>query len=179
MSISEKELVHALLKYISSLKMKYPFICRWTSRLFPCPGYYKQCCDEHWGTCVSFNSGFSQIYTQEWNCQDMQQLYFQLLEKLPYCFPYWLHQSTFPQCRRVPFTSHPHQHLSLVFSLIIASLAGVMWYLTVVLIKKSAILSFCHLCNMDGLESLNVKVREKQIMCDATYIWNVKNMPNQ
>ena len=46
MSISEKELVHALLKYISSLKMKYPFICRWTSRLFPCPGYYKQCCDK-------------------------------------------------------------------------------------------------------------------------------------
>ena len=28
----------------------YPFICWWTSRLLPCPGYYKQCCDEHWGT---------------------------------------------------------------------------------------------------------------------------------
>ena len=24
--------------------------------LLPCPGYYKQCCDEHWGTRVSFNS---------------------------------------------------------------------------------------------------------------------------
>ena len=23
--------------------------------MVPCPGYYKQCCDEHWGTCVSFN----------------------------------------------------------------------------------------------------------------------------
>ena len=23
--------------------------------IFPCPGYYKQCCDEHWGTCVSFS----------------------------------------------------------------------------------------------------------------------------
>ena len=32
----------------------YSFICWWTSRLLPCPGYYKQCCDEHWGTCVSF-----------------------------------------------------------------------------------------------------------------------------
>ena len=21
-----------------------------STRLFPCPGYYKQCCDEHWGT---------------------------------------------------------------------------------------------------------------------------------
>ena len=33
----------------------YPFVCWWTSRLFPCPGYYKQCCNEHWGTRVSFN----------------------------------------------------------------------------------------------------------------------------
>ena len=31
---------------------------QWTSRLLPCPGYYKQCCNEYWGTCVSFNSGF-------------------------------------------------------------------------------------------------------------------------
>ena len=32
--------------------------CWWTSRLLPCPGYYKQCCNEHWGTRVSFPSGF-------------------------------------------------------------------------------------------------------------------------
>ena len=25
---------------------------------FPCPNYCKQCCDEHWGTRVSLNSGF-------------------------------------------------------------------------------------------------------------------------
>ena len=36
--------------------------------LFPCPGYYKQCCDEHWGTCVSFNSGFLGVYAQKWDC---------------------------------------------------------------------------------------------------------------
>ena len=29
---------------------------------FHCPGYYKQCCDEHWGTRVSFNSGFLGVY---------------------------------------------------------------------------------------------------------------------
>ena len=28
-------------------QLSYPFICWWTSRLLPCPGYYKQCCDEH------------------------------------------------------------------------------------------------------------------------------------
>ena len=38
--------------YVSQLS--YPFSCWWTSRLLPCSGYYKQCCDEHWGTCVSF-----------------------------------------------------------------------------------------------------------------------------
>ena len=34
--------------YVSQLS--YPFICRWTSRLLPCPCYCKQCCNEHWGT---------------------------------------------------------------------------------------------------------------------------------
>ena len=31
-------------------QLSYPFICWWTSRLLPCPGYHKHCCDEHWGT---------------------------------------------------------------------------------------------------------------------------------
>ena len=33
-------------------QLSYPFICWWTSRLLPYPGCYKECCDEHWGTCV-------------------------------------------------------------------------------------------------------------------------------
>ena len=36
--------------------------------MLPCPGYYKQCCDEHWGTHVSFNSGFLGVYAQQWDC---------------------------------------------------------------------------------------------------------------
>ena len=28
----------------------------------------KQCCDEHWGTCVSFNSGFLGVYAHQWDC---------------------------------------------------------------------------------------------------------------
>ena len=39
-------------------QLPYPFICRWTSRLLPCPSYCKWCWNEHWGICVSFNSGF-------------------------------------------------------------------------------------------------------------------------
>ena len=30
----------------------YPFLCQWTFRLLPCLGYCKQCCSEHWGTCI-------------------------------------------------------------------------------------------------------------------------------
>ena len=28
----------------------------------------KLCCDEHWGTRVSFNSGFLGVYAQQWDC---------------------------------------------------------------------------------------------------------------
>ena len=35
-------------------QLSYLFICRWTSRLLPCPSYCKQCCDEHWGTMKTF-----------------------------------------------------------------------------------------------------------------------------
>ena len=31
-------------------QLLYPLICRWTSNLFSCPGYCKECCNEHWGT---------------------------------------------------------------------------------------------------------------------------------
>ena len=30
--------------------------------MLPCPGYYKQCCNEHWGTHVSFSSGFLGVH---------------------------------------------------------------------------------------------------------------------
>ena len=45
--------------------------------LLPCPGYYKQCCDEHWGAHVSFRSGFLSVYAQKWDCWVIWQFYFQ------------------------------------------------------------------------------------------------------
>ena len=67
--------------------LSYPFICWWTSRLLPCPGYYKQCCDEYWGTCASFNSGFLSVYAQQWDCWIIRQFYFQFFKESPHCSP--------------------------------------------------------------------------------------------
>ena len=68
-------------------QLSYPFVCWWASRLLPCPGYYKQCCDEHWGTCVSFNSGFLGVYAQQWDCWVIWKFYFQFFKESPHCSP--------------------------------------------------------------------------------------------
>ena len=50
-------------------------------------GYYKQCCDEHWGTRVSFNSGFLSVFAQQWDWWVIWQLYFHFLKGSPQCSP--------------------------------------------------------------------------------------------
>ena len=50
-------------------------------------GYYKQCCDEHWGTRVSFPSGFLSVYAQQWDCWIIMQFYFQFFKESPHCSP--------------------------------------------------------------------------------------------
>ena len=63
--------------------LSYPFVCQWTSMVLPCTGYCKQCCDEHWGARVSFNSGFLGVYAHQWDCWVVWQFYFQFFKESP------------------------------------------------------------------------------------------------
>ena len=81
------------------------YICTTTSlsihltvdiRLLPCPSYCKECCSEHWGTCVFFNFGFLMVYAQKWYRWVIWQFYYQFYKESPYCPPQCLYQFTFP-----------------------------------------------------------------------------------
>ena len=115
-------------------KLSYPFVFQRTSRLLPCPGYCKQCCNEHWSTRVSFNSGFLSVYAQKWDCWVVWQFCFQFLRNL--------HTVLHSGCTSLhSLFSAPSPAFIICRPFIAAILTSVRWYLIVVLICIPLIMS--------------------------------------
>ena len=101
----------------------YLFICQLTCRLFPCPGYCKYCCSEHWGTCVIFNMVFSGYMPSSRTVVPYGSFIPSFLRTLhivlhSYCINLHFQE----QCKKVPFAPHPLQHPLLIDFLMTAIL---------------------------------------------------------